>query len=170
MEATEAAAWIAAVSATSALAGTVGSLIYQGRQLRDQQRLLRRQAEFLSLQSRELLDVSSRRIGEQALRVKMISAHTRLVPRLLGDYPPIAERPGYRSNESAVICSAHVVNDSDEIIKQIEVRFGHDEYARWVRVNDNATILDSPLTGLGPGRSAWFDSNYLGVVTDEPRL
>src|SRR5215472_14332268 len=120
MSATDAAVWIAAVSATSALAGTVVSTIYQGRQLRDQGKLLRRQVEFLGLQTEDLLDSASARLSEQASRVRLDSWVSRLMPKLSGDSPPTSGGFRPRSDEAAVITSALVVNDSERPVRQVQ--------------------------------------------------
>jgi hypothetical protein len=82
--------WIAAVSATSALLGTGASSVYQGRQLRDQRKLLRHQAGLLELQAQELRDATSHRLTEQAVLVHLDTWKSRLVPRITGDQPPTA--------------------------------------------------------------------------------
>lgn len=165
MTATDAAVWIAAVSATSALAGTLGSMVYQGRQLRDQGRLLQRQVELLGLQTEDLRDSASDRLSDQASRVRLDSWVSRLMPKVSGDNPPTAGGFRPRSDEAAVITSALVVNDSDRPVRQVQVRFENAQSARWVRIDSGATVVPAPLQGLGPARSAWFDSDYQNAYT-----
>jgi hypothetical protein len=165
MSATDAAVWIAAVSATSALAGTLVGLIYQGRQLRDQSKLLRQQSEFLGLQTEDLRDSASRRLSEQASRVRLDSWVSRLMPKVSGDNPPTARRFPIQSDEAAVITSALVVNESERPVRQIQVRFENAQPARWARIDNGTTVLPTPLKGLGPARSAWFDSDYQKAYT-----
>jgi hypothetical protein len=153
------------VSATSALAGTLVNIIYQGRQLRGQERLLRRQGEFLSLQIEGLHDSASARLSEQASHVRLDGWVTRLVPKVGGDSPPTAGIFRPRSDEAAIITSALVFNHSERPVRQVQVRFGTDESARWARIDDATTILPAPLNGLGPARSAWFDSDYQKAYT-----
>lgn len=161
MAATDVAVWIAAVSATSALAGMLGSLVYQGRQYR----LVRSQAEFLGLQTRDLRDSASIRLSEQAARVSLDSWMSRLVPKISGDSPPTAGAFRPRSDEAAVIASVLVVNGSERNVRQVQVQFGNDNIARWVRIDSGTTVVRAPLPGLGPTRSAWFDSDYLNAHT-----
>jgi hypothetical protein len=163
--ATDAAVWIAAVSATSALAGTVASSIYQGRQLRLQEKLLRQQAEFLGFQTDDLRETASTRLSEQASRVKLDSIESRLMPKFSDDYSPTERRFPALSNDAAVIASALVVNNSDRPVRQVQVRFENGQSARWARIENGTTGLPTPLKGLGPARSAWFDSDYRKAYT-----
>jgi len=154
------AVWIAAVSATAALASTVAGIFYQGHQFRDQGKLLRRQVELLGLQAEDLRDSASTRLSEQASHVSLDSWVSRLMPKISGDIPPTTGSYRPRSNEAAVITSVLVVNDSERSVRQLQVRFEDCESARWVRIDEGTTVLRAPLQGLGPKRSAWFDSDY----------
>jgi hypothetical protein len=55
------------------------------------------------------------------------------------------------------------------VIRDVQVRFTS-ACARWVRLNDGTTTLRAPLSGLGPSRSAWFDSDYQDARTDSVSL
>lgn len=168
MAGTELAAWIAAITATAAAIGTVGGLVYQGRQFRDQRRLLQRQSEVLGLQAQDLRDATWQRNTQQATLVRLDTWMSRLMPMIAGDIPPTADRFPHRADEGAVISSVHVCNDSSQPIRQLQVRFDSAN-ARWVRLNDGVTVLPAPLGGLGPVQSVWFDSDYqrsyIGSVT-----
>lgn len=48
---------------------------------------------------------------------------------------------------------------------EIQVRFDS-AFARWARLHDDTLMLRAPLPGLGPARSAWFDSDYQNSYTE----
>ena len=158
------AATIAAVSATAAMIGTVASTIYQGRQFRDQRNLLKRQAELFGLQAEDLRESTTQRRMQQALLVRLDSWASRIVPKVGGgDGPPVTDFR--RSDESALINNVRVFNKSTGPIRNVQVRFDSAQ-AQWVRLNDGTTTVRAPLSGLGPSRSAWFDSGYLDGYTN----
>jgi hypothetical protein len=162
------AATIAAVSATAAVVGTVASIIYQGRQFRDQKELLHHQAELFGLQAEELREGTTQRRMQQALFVRLDDWASRVVPKINGDCPPVT---GFfrRSDESALISSVRVCNESNGPIRNVQVRFTS-AYARWVRLDDGTITVRAPLSGLGASRSAWFDSGYLDAYADSVTL
>ncbi|HEV2375497.1 MAG TPA: hypothetical protein VGS19_25460 [Streptosporangiaceae bacterium] len=162
------AATIAAVSATAAVVSTVASTIYQGRQFRDQRELLQHQAELFGLQAEDLREATTQRRMQQALFVRLDNWVSRLVPKISGDSPPVAEF-FRRSDEAALISSVRVCNESNRPIRNVQVRFASAN-ARWARLNDGTTMLRAPLSGLGPSRSAWFDSGYLDAYADSVTL
>jgi hypothetical protein len=168
MASTEVAAWIAAVTATAAAIGTVGSVVYQARQFRDQRNLLQRQSEVLGLQAEDLRDATTYRQTQQAALVRLDTWMSRLMPKIAGDKPPTAGYFPHRADEGAVVSSVRVCNDSAHPIRRVQVRFDSAD-ARWVRLNDSVTVLSAPLAGLGPAQSVWFDSDYqrayIGSVT-----
>jgi hypothetical protein len=162
------AATIAAASATAAVVGTVASIIYQGRQFRDQRKLLQHQAELFGLQAEDLREATTQRRMQQALFVRLDNWLSRLVPKMSGDSSPVT---GFfrRSDEAALISSVRVRNESNRPIRDVQVRFASAN-AQWVRLNDGTTMLRAPLSGLGPSRSAWFDSGYLDAYADSVTL
>jgi hypothetical protein len=157
------AATIAAVSATAALFGTAANIIYQGRQFRAQRGLLQRQAELSGLQVEDLREAAAERRMHQASSVRLDSWTSRLAPRIGDDSPPVAGLFP-RSDESALLSSVLVCNESAGPIRDVQVRFDSLD-ARWVRLNDGTTTERAPLSGLGPSRSVWFDSGYLDTYT-----
>ena len=124
------AATIAAVSATAAVVGTVASIVYQGRQFRDQRNLLQHQAELFGLQAEDLREATAQRRMQQALFVRLDSWRSCLVPKVSGDSPPVT---GFfrQSDESSLISSVRVCNESNGPIRDVQVRFSsvHEGYS-----------------------------------------
>ena len=187
------AALIAAASATAALISTVASIIYQGRQFRDQRRLLQRQAELFGLQAEGLRESTEQRRIDQASLVRLDTWASRLVPKASEGSPLLIKFFSHVSDEAAWISSARVCNESKRPIRDIQVRFTgaprrlkvpsnagaqlslsnvakEQGYARWVRLSDGTITLQAPLSGLGPARSAWFDSDYREANADSVEL
>jgi hypothetical protein len=163
------AAVIAAVSATAALLGTVANIVHQGRQFRDQRALLQRQAELFGLQAAGLRGATVERSMQQASLVRLDGWASRLVPKIGESLTPTEGFLPRIANESAWISSVRVCNESERVIRDVQVRFTS-TYARWVRLNDGTTTIRAPLSGLGPSRSAWFDSDYRDARTDSVSL
>jgi hypothetical protein len=108
---------------------------------------LQRQAELFGLQAEDLREATTQRHMQQASFVRLDSWASRLVPKISGDAPPVT---GFfrRSDESALISSVRVYNESNGPIRDVQVRFTSAD-ARWVRLNDSTTTSRAPLSGLG---------------------
>ncbi|WP_371648035.1 MULTISPECIES: hypothetical protein [unclassified Streptomyces] len=160
----DAPTWVGAAFAGAAAVGAIWTLASQRQQIGEQRTFIdeqsqfmgeqrafiQRQSEVLGLQERELVALAEERAKMQAQRVSMLAV-MRAGPEEL--YPGI---------ENSRCWEVSVQNNSDEVIRDVDVRCGpYLADAVWDmtpgRTEDgNPQRVTAPVAVIGPGRSSSF--------------